>query len=108
MEKGNQLDAEFRTEDKGIVTRKVVRMFLIGMLCGVMIMATVTLVFAIPANNFHWQTEIWRRGGAAWTFDIKSGHMGWKWLVEPIPDAPPPKKPVTAPVYRVNVRAEQL
>ena len=54
------------------------RVFLIGMLCGVMIMAAVTLVFAIPANNFHWQMEIWNRGGAAFTVD-KDGHPGWKW-----------------------------
>jgi hypothetical protein len=39
------------------------RVFLIGMLCRVMIMAAVTLVFAIPANDYHWK---WRSGNAAW------------------------------------------
>ena len=43
------------------------------MLFGVMITAAVTYVFAIPANNYYWQMEIWKRGGAAWTFD-KNGH----------------------------------
>jgi hypothetical protein len=44
--------------------------------------AAFTYVFAIPANNYHWKMEIWNRGGAAWTVD-RTGHMGWKWLVEP-------------------------
>ena len=59
------------------------RIFLSGMLCGVMIAAAFTYAFAIPANNYHWQMEIWSRGGAAWTFD-KNGHLDWKWMVEPI------------------------
>jgi hypothetical protein len=50
--------------------------------------------------------EIWKRGGAAWTFD-KNGHSGWKWMVEPIPDAPR-AKPVIAPATHVSVRTEQL
>jgi hypothetical protein len=41
----------------------------------------------------YWRLGIWNRGGAAWTMDMKSGHMGWKWPVEPIPDTPS-KKPV--------------
>ena len=69
-----------------------INIFLIGMLSGVMVAAAFTYAFAIPANNYHWQTEIWRRGGAAWTFDMKSGHMGWKWIVEPKADAPPGEK----------------
>ncbi len=64
------------------------RLFLSGMLSGVMLAAAFTYVFAIPANNYRWQTEIWERGGAAWTFDMKSGHTGWKWLVEPDPMLP--------------------
>ena len=85
------------------------RLFLIGMLCGVMVTAVFTYVFAIPANNYYWQTEIWERGGAAWTFDMKSksGHMGWKWLIEPKPAAPPQKR-VSAPASKADVRAEQL
>lgn len=79
---------------------------MIGMLCGVMITAAVTYVFAIPANNYHWQMEIWKRGGAAWTFD-KAGHHGWKWMVDPIPDTPT-KQRVIAPPSAVKVRSEQL
>jgi hypothetical protein len=82
------------------------RLFLIGMLCGVMITAAVTYVFAIPANNYHWKMEIWKRGGAAWTFD-KDGHYGWKWMVEPIPDTPHPKPAVVSP-SKVNIRTERL
>jgi uncharacterized membrane protein YagU involved in acid resistance len=76
------------------------------MLCGVMITAAVTYVFAIPANNIRWQTEIWKRGGAAWTSD-KYGHIGWKWMVEPIPDTPS-KKRIIAPPSAVKVKSEQL
>ena len=83
------------------------RIFLIGMLVGVMIAAAFTYTFAIPANNYHWQSEIWKRGGAAWTFDMKSGHMDWKWLVEPKAAAPRQKR-VTAPSYEVDVRSERL
>ncbi len=90
----------------GVGKRKMIRLFLIGMLCGVMIMAAVTVVFAIPANNFHWRMEIFNRGGAAWTVD-KNGHVGWKWMVEPIPDTPR-QKPVIAPASAVNVKTEQL
>jgi len=85
----------------------MMRLFLIGMLCGVMMMAAVTLVLAIPGNNYHWQMEIWKRGGAAWTMDMKSGHIGWKWIVEPIPDAPHQKRVITPP-SAVKVHSEQL
>ena len=85
----------------------MIRLFLIGMLCGVMVAAAFTYAFAIPANNYHWQTEIWERGGAAWTFDMKSGQMGWKWLVEPKSDRPH-QKPVTAPSSKVNLQSERL
>jgi hypothetical protein len=105
--KRNRLDAEFRRLDKGTVgKRKMMHVFMIGMLCGVMVTAAFTYVFAIPANNFHWQTEIWNRGGGAWTFD-KNGHWDWKWWVEPIPDTPRQKR-VTVPASEVNVRSEQL
>ena len=82
------------------------RLFLIGMLCGVMITAAVTYVFAIPANNYQWRMEIWKRGGGVWTFD-KNGHYGWKWMIEPIPDIPLQKR-VIAPPSQVKVSAEQL
>jgi hypothetical protein len=61
------------------------------MLCGVMITAAVTFALAIPANSDRWRWEIWKRGGAAWTFD-KNGHISWAWTVEPIPDAPQQKR----------------
>ena len=83
-------------------------LFLIGMLCGVMITAVVTYVFAIPANSNYWRMEIWKRGGAAWTMDMKSGHTGWKWLVEPIPDTPPKKPATIVPSSQTNVRTERL
>ena len=103
----NQLDGELRSEDKGTVwNRKMMRLFLVGMLCGVMITAAVTYVFAIPANSTYWRMEIYKRGGAAWTVD-KSGHIGWKWMVEPILDTPR-QKPVSVPSSRVNARTEQL
>ena len=79
---------------------------MIGMLCGVMITAAVTYVFAIPANSDYWRMEIWKRGGAAWTYD-KNGHVGWKWMIESTPDAPS-KKPVTAPPSAVKVKSERL
>ena len=77
-----------------------------GMLCGVMITAAVTYVFAIPANSDYWRTEIWKRGGAAWTYD-KNGHVGWKWMVEPIPDTPSEKRVIASP-SAVKVRSERL
>jgi hypothetical protein len=51
---------------------------LVGILCGVIMAAAVTFVFAIPANNDHWRVEITKRGGGAWYFD-KNGHFGWMW-----------------------------
>jgi hypothetical protein len=76
------------------------------MLFGVMITAAVTYVFALPANNYHWQMEIWKRGGAAWTFD-KDGHHGWKWMIEETPDTPIQKR-VTMPPSEVKVKSEHL
>ena len=87
-------------------TKKIRRIFLIGVLCGVMITAGVTVVFAIPANSDHWRWEIWKRGGAAWCYD-KTGHLNWKWMVEPVPDRPSQKRPIVPP-SKVNVRSEQL
>ena len=78
------------------------------MLSGVMTAAAFTYAFAIPANNYYWKTEIWRRGGAAWTFDMKSGHLAWKWMVEPIPDTPSPRKRAVVPPAHVKVDAERL
>jgi hypothetical protein len=84
----------------------MMRIFLIGMLCGVMITAAFTYAFAIPANNYHWQMEIWDRGGAAWTMD-KNGHGRWKWMVETTAGVPR-QKPVIVPSSETKVRSEQL
>ena len=86
--------------------KKMVRLFLNGVLCGVIITAAFTFLFAIPANNDHWRWEIWQRGGGAWTAD-KNGHLGWKWMVEPLQDTPP-KKPVIVPSSQTKSRTEQL
>ena len=92
---------------KGIVReRKMRRIFLSGMLLGVIITAIFTFVFAIPGNNNYWRSEIWKRGGAAWTAD-KNGHIGWEWRIQAIPDTPP-QKPVVIPSSQTKVRTEQL
>jgi hypothetical protein len=89
--------------------KKMIRLFLNGVLCGVIITAAFTYLFAIPANSDHWRMEIYERGGGAYTMD-KDGHTGWKWLVEPVPDTPraPRAKPAVAPPSQINVRSEQL
>jgi hypothetical protein len=105
--KRNQLDADLRRLDKETVwNRKMRRLFLSGMLSGVTLAAAFTFVFAIPANNYHWQMEIWSRGGATLTFD-RNGRWNWKWVFEPIADTPR-QKPATVPSSQVNVRTEQL
>jgi hypothetical protein len=83
------------------------RIFLIGMLFGVMTAAAFTYAFTIPANSFYWQTEIWKRGGAVWTMNMKTGQTDWKWLAEPKKDAPR-HKPLTVPQYKVNIQSERL
>ena len=104
---GTGLMPSFAPWYKGNVgNKKMIRLFLSGMLCGVMITAAVTYVFAIPANSTYWRMEIWKRGGAAWTED-KNGHIGWKWMVEPIPDTPP-KKPAVVPLSQTKASTEQL
>ena len=80
----------------------MIRLFMIGMLCGVMITAAVTYVFAIPANSDYWRMEIYKRGGGAWTLD-RTGHIGWKWMVEPVPDTPIKKPIIAAPPSAVKV-----
>jgi hypothetical protein len=76
------------------------------MLSGVVLAAAFTYVFAIPANNYQWRMEIWKRGGAAWTFD-KNGHFGWQWLVQPILDTPPQKR-ISVPSSQASPRTEPL
>ena len=84
----------------------MMRIFLIGMLCGVMTAAAFTYAFAIPANSNYWRWEIYKRGGAAWTFD-KNGHWGWKWMVEPAPDTPR-IKPESVPATQTGLQTERL
>jgi hypothetical protein len=104
----NQPDGELRRSNKRTVSnRKMTRLFLIGMLCGVMVTAAVTYAFTLPANSNYWRTEIWKRGGAAWTVD-KNGHVGWEWRVEPIPDTPNGAKPAVVPPSRANAHTERL
>ena len=86
--------------------KKVRCIFLVGILCGVMMAAAVTFVFAIPANNDHWRIEITKRGGGDWYFD-KNGHLGWIWTVEPISDAGRVKR-VIVPLPQANVPRERL
>src|SRR5947207_3215887 len=85
---------------------KMIRTFLIGILCGVIMAAAVTFVFTIPANSDYWRMEIWKRGGGVWTFD-KKGHISWMWTVKPIPDTPS-KKQIVIPSSQTNARSEQL
>jgi hypothetical protein len=85
---------------------KAIRVFLVGVLCGVIMAAAVTFVFAIPAKSDHWRMEIWKRGAAAWTFD-KNGNLSWTWTVEPVSDRRP-AKPVIVPSSQMNVHSEQL
>jgi hypothetical protein len=70
-------------------------------------MATaITLVFAIPANSDYWRMEIWKRGGAAWTFD-KNGKISWAWTVKPIPETHPAKRMIE-PSPHVRIQSERL
>lgn len=85
----------------------MMRLYLIGMLSGVVLATAFTYMFAIPANSDYWRMEIFKRGGGAYTMDMKTGHTGWKWMVEPIPDDPPQKKAV-APPSAVKIRSEKL
>ena len=85
----------------------MMRVYLIGMLSGVMVAAAFTYAFAIPANSTYWQMEIWKRGGAAWTSD-KNGHIGWRWMVDPVPDNPIRARRPVVPPSRVKVSSELL
>ena len=90
-----------------VANRKMTRLFLIGMLFGVIITTAFTYMFVIPANSDYWRMEIYKRGGGAWTEDMKTGRTGWKWIIEPIPDDPPQKK-VIEPPSAVKIRSEKL
>jgi hypothetical protein len=85
---------------------RVIRVFLVGVLCGVIITAAVAFGLTIPANSDYWRMEIWKRGGGAWTFD-KNGHLSWIWTVEPASDAPRQKR-VIVPTSQTNIRSDRL
>jgi hypothetical protein len=85
---------------------KMIRTFLIGNLCGVIITAAVAFGLTIPANSDYWRMEIWKRGGGAWTFD-KNGRLSWMWTVEPIPETRPAKR-IVVPSSHVNAHSEKL
>ena len=85
---------------------KMIRTFLVGNLCGVIMAAAVTFALAIPANNDRWRIEITKRGGGAWYID-KSGHLSWMWTVEPILDSRRVKR-VVGPSPQPNVPRERL
>jgi len=76
------------------------------MLCGVLLATAFTYMFAIPANSNYWRMEIYKRGGGAFTMDMKTGHTGWKWMVDPIPDNPP-QKSVIVPASQTKSRTEK-
>ena len=83
------------------------RLFLIGMLCGVMI----TAAFTLRVRNSGQQliTGEWRSGIAAaqlglWT---KAAIHGWKWMVEPDPRCSPPKASHRTAICG-KVRSERL
>ncbi len=61
--------------------------FLSGILCGVIMAVVVTFSFTIPATNNHWQVEIVKHGGGAWSID-KEGNFHWMWTVPSISERP--------------------
>jgi hypothetical protein len=76
--------------------KKMIRAFLIGNLCGVIMAAALTFAVAIPANNDHWRIEITKRGGGDWCFD-KNGKLGWMWTAQLLPE---PARPAKVPRSR--------
>jgi hypothetical protein len=94
-------------EHKLTERHKMIRTFLCGTLCGVMMAAALTFTLAIPANNDHWRVEITKRGGGDWYFD-KNGHLGWMWTVEPISNDRPVKKAIVVPATKEDVAPKRL
>jgi len=82
------------------------RIFLFGILCGVIAATALTFAVAIPANNTRWQVEVAKRGGGAWFFD-KNGHMGWMWTVEPVSDTSRSRKMIVPP-SKAKIAIERL
>jgi hypothetical protein len=86
---------------------KFIRVFLIGILCGVIMAAAVTFFVAIPANNDHWRVEVVKRGGGTWYFD-KNGRLGWMWTAEPVSNVRPVKKAIVVPAPKKEVTPQRL
>jgi hypothetical protein len=63
--------------------KKMIRVFLVGMLCGVFMAAVLTVTLTIPGVDNHWRMEIWKRGGGIWLVD-RNGHISWQWKPQPI------------------------
>ena len=82
------------------------RIFLSGILCGVMLASAVTFVLAIPANNDHWRVEITKHGGGDWSID-KEGNLHWMWTAQPIFERgyphplPPPRRASNSSLQRL-------
>ena len=87
-------------------SKKMIRIFLVGVLCGVIMAAAMTFLFAIPATNDRWRIEITKRGGGTWYFD-KNGHLGWAWTVKPVSDKPQQKR-VIIPASQANPPSERM
>jgi hypothetical protein len=100
-------DLKANADYRGIEGNKMRRMFLYGILCGVMMAAALTFFVAIPANNDHWRVEIVKRGGGTWYFD-KDGHLGWMWTVEPVSNVRPVKKAIVVPAPKKVVNPDRL
>jgi hypothetical protein len=107
LEIRNRPAGDLRYRLREMRANKMRRIFLVGILCGVIMAAAVTFVFAIPANNDHWRIEITKRGGGDWYFD-KNGHLSWMWTVEPIPDTRPAKRAIIVPSVQKNISHDRL
>jgi hypothetical protein len=101
LEKQGRSKDELRLQIDLIEGNKMRRVFLSGILCGVIMAAAVTFTLAIPANNIHWRVEIVKRGGGTWYFD-KNGHLGWRWIVPLISDGGRPASLIIVPRPRRN------
>jgi hypothetical protein len=79
--------------------KKMINIFLSGILCGVMMAAAVTFTLAIPGNNNQWRAEVTQRGGGAWSID-KNGNFSWRWTVQPISE--PAHRTIVVPQPKPN------
>ena len=59
------------------------RLFLSGILCGMIMALVITFTVTIPGTNNLWRAEITKRGGGDWSMD-KEGNFHWRWTAQPI------------------------